>query len=192
MTPSEGKRAAKRKRKEEGAASKASEQDSRPPTPELASFVDVGLASITRNLEKLAAQRDSEQPPDGSKPPADPTTPYAVIFVARSGQSSAFNSQLPQMVAVASNNTPTAPATRLVGYSKSCADRLSASLGIPRVSAVGIRVGAPMSKALTEFAQGHVSPVRIAWLDEAQSATYRPTQLKIEEKMVPGKKSGKV
>ncbi|KAF6842435.1 hypothetical protein CMUS01_03079 [Colletotrichum musicola] len=191
VTPSEGKRAAKRKRKDEGIASKTAEQDSRPSTPELASFVDVGLASITRNLEKLAAQKDSEKQPDESKLSADPVTPYTVIFVARSGQSAAFNCQLPQMVAVASNSTPSVSATRLVGYSKSCADRLSASLGIPRVSAVGVRVGAPMSKALTEFVQSHVSPVRIAWVDEAQSVIYRPTQLKIEEKMAPGKKSGK-
>ncbi|KAF6837893.1 hypothetical protein CPLU01_02779 [Colletotrichum plurivorum] len=190
VTPSEGKRAAKRKRKDEGIASKTAEQDSRPPTPELASFVDVGLASITRNLEKLAAQ-DSEKQPDESKLSADPVTPYTVIFVARSGQSSAFNCQLPQMVAVASNSTPPVSATRLVGYSKSCADRLSASLGIPRVSAVGVRVGAPMSKAFTEFVQSHVSPVRIAWLDEAPTVIYRPTQLKIEEKMAPGKKLGK-
>ncbi|KAL0931795.1 uncharacterized protein CTRU02_212748 [Colletotrichum truncatum] len=190
VKPSEGKRAAKRKRKEESANTKISEKPDRPPTPEIASFVDVGLASITRNLEKLAtAQQSSEQPSNDSDCTTTTPGPYAVIFVARSGQSSAFNCQLPQMVAVASKASPSP--TRLVGYSKPCAERLSASLGIHRVSSVGIRMGAPMSKALFDYVQGHVSPLRIAWFDEARDTVYRQTQLKIEEKLVPVKKTGK-
>ncbi|KAJ3942384.1 RNase P and RNase MRP subunit [Colletotrichum fioriniae] len=187
-----GKRAAKRKRKEEGAAGKEVGKSERPPLPEIASFVDVGLASITRNLERLAPT------PQGSEPDTDspsmavvPPAPYALIFVARSGQSSAFNCQLPQMVAVASNNTAPAPATRLVGYSKPCAEKLSAAVGIPRVSSIGIRMGAPMSKALVDYVQKNVSPIHVAWLDEAKDAVYRSTQLKVEEKMIPAKKSGK-
>ncbi|EXF78666.1 hypothetical protein CFIO01_03323 [Colletotrichum fioriniae PJ7] len=192
VKPSEGKRAAKRKRKEEGAAGKEAEKSERPPLPEIASFVDVGLASITRNLERLAPT------PQGSEPDTDspsmavvPPAPYALIFIARSGQSSAFNCQLPQMVAVASNNTAPAPATRLVGYSKPCAEKLSAAVGIPRVSSIGIRMGAPMSKALVDYVQKNVSPIHVAWLDEAKDAVYRSTQLKVEEKMIPAKKSGK-
>ncbi|KZL80251.1 rnase p and rnase mrp subunit [Colletotrichum incanum] len=192
MKPSEGKRAAKRKRKEEGTALKEPAKSETPPMPELASFVDVGLMSITRNLEKLAAgQRGSEETSNDKTTTAGSPTPYSVIFVARSGQSSAFNCQLPQMVAVASKSSPSAPPARLVGYSKPCADKLSACLGIPRVSSVGIRVGAPMSRALVEYVQQHVSPVRVAWLEEAEEAVYRSTQLKIDEKMVPAKKSGK-
>ncbi|KAK1640522.1 hypothetical protein BDP81DRAFT_312499 [Colletotrichum phormii] len=192
IQPSEGKRAAKRKRKEEGAAGKEPEKAERPPLPEIASFVDVGLASITRNLERLAStQQGSEKDTKGSNAAAVPPAPYALIFVARSGQSSAFNCQLPQMVAVASNATAPAPATRLVGYSKPCAEKLSAAVGIPRVSSIGIRVGAPMSKALVDYVQKHVSPVSVAWLDEAKDAVYRSTQLKVEEKMLPAKKSGK-
>lgn len=160
--------------------------------PELAAFVDVGLTSITRNLETLAAgHQSSEQSSGESNAETKTSSPYAVIFVARSGQSSAFNCQLPQMVAVASKSSPSAPPTRLVGYSRPCAEKLSACLSIPRVSSIGIRAGAPMSKALVEYVQEHVSPVGIAWLDEANGAVYRPTQLKVEEKMVVAKKTGK-
>ncbi|KAF0326472.1 RNase p and RNase mrp subunit [Colletotrichum asianum] len=187
VKPSEGKRAAKRKRKEEGGESKASAKTERPPAPEIASFVDVGLTSITRNLEKLASGPELATENDAIPSSA---SPYALIFVARSGQSSAFNSQLPQMVAVASKHSHSTPATRLVGYSKPCGDKLSTCLGIPRVSSVGIRVGAPMSKALIEFVNKHVSPVRIAWLEEAQDAKYRQMQLKTEEKIIL-KKAGK-
>ncbi|KAK1971235.1 hypothetical protein LY78DRAFT_652081 [Colletotrichum sublineola] len=191
VKPSEGKRAAKRKRKDDGIASKEPTKRERAPKPDLASFVDVGLTSITRNLERLAAgQQPSEAFSDNNTLASSPT-PYSVVFVARSGQSSAFNCQLPQMVAVASKSSPAAPPTRLVGYSKPCAEKLSACLGIPRVSSVGVRVDAPMSRALVEYVQQHVSPVRVAWLEEAEEAVYRPTQLKIDEKMVPVKKGGK-
>ncbi|KAK1986994.1 hypothetical protein LZ30DRAFT_221191 [Colletotrichum cereale] len=191
VKPSEGKRVAKRKRKEDGIASKEPAKSERPPMPDLASFVDVGLASISRNLERLATGQQTSEVLDDKNTTASSPTPYSVVFVARSGQSSAFNCQLPQMVAVASKNSPTAPPTRLVGYSKPCAEKLGACLGIPRVSSVGIRVGAPMSRALVEYVQQHVSPVRVAWLEQAEGAVYRPTQLKIDEKMVPVKKGGK-
>ncbi|TEA16208.1 hypothetical protein C8034_v001165 [Colletotrichum sidae] len=154
--------------------------------PELTSFVDVGLTSITRNLEKLAACTSSDQLSTSAS-----LSPYTVIFVARSGQSSAVNSQLPEMVAVASSSS-SEPPTRLVGYSKPCAERLSAALGIPRVSSVGIRVGAPVSKALVDFVQQHVAPVKIAWMEEAHDATYRQTKLRVEEKVITVKKSRQV
>ncbi|CCF45383.1 hypothetical protein CH063_14483 [Colletotrichum higginsianum] len=192
IKPSEGKRTSKRKRTAPGAASTEPVKSERPPAPELASFIDVGLVAITRNLEKLAAgQQGFEGTSKHDNAAANSPSPYSIIFVARSGQPSAFNCQLPQMVAVASKSSPSEPPTRLVGYSRPCAEKLSACLGIPRASAVGIRVGAPMSKALVDYVQQHVSPVRVAWLDEAEKAVYRPTQLKIDEKMVPAKKSGK-
>ncbi|TKW51213.1 hypothetical protein CTA1_12813 [Colletotrichum tanaceti] len=190
IKPSEGKRIAKRKRRASAAVSTKLVKSERPPAPELASFIDVGLVAIARNLEKLAAgQQEGTSKDDNTT--ANSSSPYSVIFVARSGQPSAFNCQLPQMVAVASKSSPCEPQTRLVGYSRPCAENLSACLGIPRASAVGIRVGAPMSKALVDYVQQHVSPVRVAWLEEAEKAVYRSTQLKIDEKMVPAKKSGK-
>lgn len=48
-----------------------------------------------------------------------------------------------------------------------------------------------MSKALVDYVQKNVSPIHVAWLDEAKDAVYRSTQLKVEEKMIPAKKSGK-
>ncbi|KAK2059409.1 hypothetical protein LY76DRAFT_21875 [Colletotrichum caudatum] len=191
IKPSEGKREAKRKRREGGVVSNGPANSERPPMPDLASFVDVGLTSITRNLERLAiGQQTSEAPGDENTLEISPDS-YSVIFVARSGQSSAFNCQLPQMVAVASKSSPASPPTRLVGYSKPCAEKLSACLGIPRVSSVGVRVGAPMSRALVEYVQQHVSPVRVAWLEQAEEAVYRSTQLRIQEKIIPIKKGGK-
>jgi len=158
VVPSKGKR--KQQKQQQNAAQGA------PPAPELAAYVDVGLASISRGLEGMCSK---------DRPGGD-TEPYSVIFVARSGQSSAFHCHFPQMVAVASNFRSSRPAIRLVGFSKPCEGRLSAALGIPRVSSIALREGAPQTKALLDYVCGHVGPVDVAWIREAQSADYRGTK----------------
>lgn len=159
MVPSKGKR---KKQKQQQKVAKGA-----PPAPELAAYVDVGLASISRGLEGMSSK-------DG--PGAD-AEPYSVVFVARSGQSSAFHCHFPQMVAVASSPRSPLPAIRLVGFSKPCEDRLSAVLGIPRVSSIALREGAPQTKVLLDYVRGHVAPVDVAWIREAQSAEYRGTKI---------------
>lgn len=153
---------------------------SKPQPPERASAVDVGLSAITRRLQGLAS---AEHTSSVSSSTSHRDT-YSLIFVARSGQSSAFNGHFPQMVAVASHATPDTAPIRLVGYSKSCADRLSASLGIPRVSSIGIRREAPGSDALVSYVQRCVAPVVVPWLAEAGKAEFRASHVKSEEKMV--------
>jgi ribonuclease P/MRP protein subunit POP3 len=131
--------------------------------------VDLGLASISRSLENRPNQE-----------------PYAVVFVARSGQPSAFHSQFPQMVAVASTSREP---IRLVGFSKSCEERLSSCLGIPRVSSIGLRDGVPQAKALLEFVRQHVPPVEMTWLPEAKAGQYLETKINALEVPVGTKKS---
>lgn len=93
--------------------------------------------------------------------------PYAVVFVARSGQPSAFHSHFPQMVAVASKALPQKQSIRLVGFSAACEERLSRSLGVPRVSSIGLLGGAPQAQALVDFVREHVPPVDMSWSQEA-------------------------
>ncbi|EEY22715.1 conserved hypothetical protein [Verticillium alfalfae VaMs.102] len=176
---SKGKRDTKRKR--DSGTSVISDSLPKPPAPEIASFVDIGLSAITRNLQEHVSQNVDSV--------GATKLPYALIFVARSGQASAFNSHYPQLVAVASQSSSSNHSIRLVGYSKPCAPALSASLGIPRVSSVGIRHGAPLSKPLIDFVQNCVPPITIPWLSEAETGQYRHTRLVSEEKMVPSKQA---
>jgi ribonuclease P/MRP protein subunit POP3 len=153
-----------------------------PPAPEITSYVDVGLASISRNLEKLSAQPMPLAEPSGEHPPElDKQMNYAAIFVARSGQSSAFHCHFPQMVAVASNKQQLEVPIRLVGFSKPCADRLSLCLGLPRVSSIGISNLAPNSSALISFVREHVPPVRMAWANQLRDAEFRQTNIEALE-----------
>ena len=116
---------------------------------------------------------------------------YSAVFVARSGQPTAFTSHLPQMVAVASRSSSATRPVRLVGFSKACEDRLSACLGIPRVSSIALRFDAPQSGSLIEYVQVHVPPVRMAWLEEAQTGQHRETNIITSETTIGVKRQKK-
>ncbi|KAI0840467.1 hypothetical protein F5Y06DRAFT_241102 [Hypoxylon sp. FL0890] len=184
---SRGKRDKKRKRK---APTTPSKDLPPPPAPELKSYVDVGLTAVTRHLQEIASKAKNVEANLEDKRLSQETsiTSYSVIFVARSGYPSALSSHLPQMVAVASKSHPEQTPIRLVGLSKACEDRLSESLGVPRVSCIGLREQAPSSKALVEFVRQHVPAVEVQWLKEARQAEHRGTNINAIETFVGSKK----
>jgi len=179
-----------------------------PPAPEISGYIDVGLTTVTRTLQHLSSP-DSAAPPSGDKAKinngsgcnvstpttdkrpaaeemASPSTSssgssgssYTAIFIARSGQTKPFQAHFPQMVAAASK---TQGHIRLVGFLKQgVAERLSAALDIPRVSVVGLRVGAPNANPLVEFLSERVDPVVVPWL-EGKGHDFRKTQIKAVE-----------
>lgn len=151
--------------------------------PELASHVDLGLSKISRTLQAMSSKGNLEPSPEEAPSKQEnpdcsaDNRPYAVVFVARSGQSSAFHCHFPQMVALAAQSQPIDRATRLVGFSKACEDRLSAALGIPRVSSIALRDDAPQAKGLVDFVREHVAPIEVVWLREAQSLKFLETKI---------------
>ncbi|KAB5570069.1 hypothetical protein GE09DRAFT_1170934 [Coniochaeta sp. 2T2.1] len=191
ITPSKGKRAKRKKRK---TAEPQAADNAIPPVPGVAKDVDLGLANISRSLEKVSATSKQNQPEaseaTGHEGVSNESTPesYAVVFVARSGQPSAFHSHFPQMVAVASKAVPSKQPIRLVGFSEACEDRLSSALAIPRVSSIGLREGAPQTKALIEFVREHVPPVEMSWFREVESGRFLETKINAVEVPVGNKK----
>ncbi|KAJ9131666.1 Rnase p and rnase mrp subunit [Pleurostoma richardsiae] len=190
ITPSKGKRSKVRKRKHADISTK--EEQVVPSAPEIAAYVDIGLSRITRNLQDLSS--DSSAAPGGNDEdslPGPATRPYSVIFVARSGQPSAFNNHFPQMVAVSSKCRPEQPPIRLVGFSKACEDRLTACLGIPRVSSIALREDAPQAEALVDFARAHVPPVTVPWLEQSSDGAFRTTKINSVQTIVGEKRQKK-
>ncbi|KAK3313842.1 hypothetical protein B0H66DRAFT_363711 [Apodospora peruviana] len=186
ITPSKGKR--KRAHKQNNRENTGS-ASSVPPVPELAGYVDVGLANISRNLQDMSANKGAA--PESEKPgTVGGKSPYCIVFVARSGQSSAFHCHFLQMVALASQAQPPDRTVRLVGLSKPCEDRLSAALGIPRASSIALREDAPQAKGLVDFVREHVRPVEAAWLREARSGQFRETNIEAVQTKVGSKKAG--
>ncbi|KAK4043996.1 hypothetical protein C8A01DRAFT_12518 [Parachaetomium inaequale] len=183
ITPSKGKRKRSKKAGSPEKPAEATPALTAPPLPELAAHVDVGLSHISRALQGMSGKDKPSPPPIATpserteeEPKAD-ANPYSVVFVARSGQSSAFHCHFPQMVALAAQSQPADKAVRLVGLSKACEDRLSAALGIPRASSIGLREDAPQAKGLVDFVREHVAPVDVAWLREAPSGKFLETRI---------------
>jgi ribonuclease P/MRP protein subunit POP3 len=185
VQPSRGKRGKKRKRKEDKSADS---QVIVPPAPEVGSFVDIGLSTVTRSLQASAARDGtSAQAGDSDVVMSDGARDgqiYSAVFVARAGYPNVLSNHLPQMVAVASASHSSSPPTRLVGLSKACQDRLSDALGIPRVSCIGLREGASNSKALLDYTREHVPVTVGAWLREAHDADYKDTKINTIETTV--------
>lgn len=186
LTLSNGKRERKRKRK---APIAQPQHLPPPPVPELKLYVDVGLSAVTRYLQETASKEHSGKSNAEDKGVCqEPPITYSAIFVTRSGQPNVLNGHLPQMVAVASKAHPMVAPTRLVGLSKACEDRLSECLGIPRVSCIGLREGAPSSKALVDFTRQHVPVIEVMWLDEARTTEHKETNINVIETFVGSKK----
>lgn len=136
-------------------------------------MVDVGLNSITKKLDTDGGNSDRQ---------------YSMIFVARGDQSSSFNCHFPQMVGAGSRHLEADKKIRLVGFSRPCSERLSACLGLPRVSSVAIRTGAPGASALQELVRRTVKPVDAAWLEETRQAKYLATMINATETTVGPKR----
>lgn len=169
---SKGKKAKARKRKRDR-ANETQAQLPVPPLPTVAASVDVGLTNIARNLE---ASYPTTQMGGGENDVNKRDTPYSVVFVVRSGPPSTFFSHLPQMVAVASRQLE--EPIRLVGFSKSCEEKLSACLGIPRVSSVALRAGeSGQSKALVDFVRRQVPPIEAPWMEDDGKGGFLETKI---------------
>ncbi|KAJ4162525.1 RNase P and RNase MRP subunit [Fusarium falciforme] len=177
---SKGKRTA-RKEKDDKKAGGTTEELPVPPIPEIDASIDVGLNSITRNLQALS-QSDAEAAQD------KPERQYLMIFVARGNQASTFNCHFPQMVAAASKSLPSTDKIRLVGFSNPCSERLSACLGVPRVSSIAIAKNAPGAGALQEFVLKSVPPAEAAWLDASRDAQHLTTKINAIETTVGPKR----
>ncbi|CAH0019017.1 unnamed protein product [Clonostachys rhizophaga] len=192
VKPSKGKRVAKREKVTADQKDLAKDQPI-PQAPELGLKVDIGFNVITRNLEGISrGESGHTENADGDVDLQTNETVYSMVFVARGDQSSAFNCQFPRMVAAATKELPPDSQTRLVGFSKSCSERLSKSLHIPRVSSIAIKRDAPGCKALWDFVREKVPPVDAAWLGKPQDQTsYFPTRINSIETTVGQKKARK-
>lgn len=103
-----------------------------------------------------------------------------MVFVARGNQASSFNCHFPQMVGMASRSLSPQSKIRLVGFSKLCSERLSACLGVSRVSSVAVLEDAPGAQALQDFVRKAVKPVEMNWVDEVNKQ-YLATKIKAVE-----------
>lgn len=155
-------------------------------------MVDVGLSRITRSLgaNTTSSPTQSTAVAEGSAqaPRQDPTSPYAMVFVARGDQTSTFNCHFPKMVAASCTKSRVDDRTRLVGFSKPSSERLSRCLNVARVSSIAVRRDAPGTGPLWDFVKQRVQPIEAPWLGAEASDSYKGAKINSTETTVGPKK----
>ena len=205
VAPSKGKRAKKRKRKDdptiEGQLADFSEggrPDTAPvPRPQMLDHLTIGFNTTTRYLELLAQKcipsADEHKHSDAvvaiktsAGPSLDPANKtLAAVFVSRSGQPPVLYSQLPFLTKAASLAVPSSPSTRIISLPEGAEDRLKTVLGIPRVGIVGLIDGAPNAASFIELIRQNVPELEVPWLQEAINGAYLPVEINAIQTSAP-------
>lgn len=172
--------------------------DAPPPPPEIGKHMLIGLNSITRHLEALAAKK---APPtaitapveeDGDPGEAENLRLLSLVLLTHPKPSlSPAHAHIPTLLHLSNlpstpsqSTPPTHPSlntsTRLIPLPTSSDARLASKLHIPRVSALAIFEGAPGTKALVEYVRQHVDVTECVWVDEAMKGEWRGACVKME------------
>lgn len=191
VAPSKGKRAKKRRRKDDLATKDQSAAFSEGrfsekgalARPEMHGYLTIGFNSTTRYLEVLA--QDSGPSTDerlyplmaiktSARRSLDPANikPLAAVFISRSSQPPILCSHLPLLTKTASLAVPSSPSTRIVSLPGGAEDRLKTILGIPRVAMVGLIDGAPNASPIIQLIRQKVPELDVPWLQEAAKGAY--------------------
>jgi ribonuclease P/MRP protein subunit POP3 len=172
--------------------------------PAIKSHLLVGLNSVTRHLEALAAKnapstapaanlRSTQESPTekvaSEDSPVGVLRPLSMVILTHPKPSlSPAHAHLPTLVHLSTvSSSPATPstATRLIPIQTSADARLASSLHIPCVGALAIYEGAPEAKTLEEYVREHIGLTECKWVDEAMSAEWKGLNVK---SVTPGTK----
>lgn len=150
--------------------SELSNNSDTPNFPDVTPFLTVGMNATTRQLAELANRTRKET--DGNM------QPLAVVFVFSDGQPEILTSHLPLLCKLASERGTATPETRLVRLQRPAGDRIASALGVPRISALGLKANAPESNPLVTFVREHIVSLDVPWLHHATQGVFWPTRTK--------------
>ncbi|KAH5502678.1 hypothetical protein HBI52_166310 [Parastagonospora nodorum] len=193
IQPSKGK---KRKRRTKEDQDDSAIKDNPPPPPEIGKHILVGINSVTRHLEMLAAQNAAstmpiaelkKDEPDGAanKEEKHKYKPLSMVILTHPKPSlSTAHAHLPTLVHLSAVKPPTStipsePA-RLIPLATSTDARLASTLHIPRVGALAIFADAPGAKALEDYVRSRIDITTCPWIDEAMAAQWKGINVKTE------------
>lgn len=175
VTPSRGKRAMKRKRKQDKLRQPATQSvDAIAPeqqVPEILPYVTIGFNSTTRLLEALTKARGGDK--------SIPRSHCDAVFAPFEGKSDILYAHFPSLCRSTSKATIEGIETRLVPLPAGAEERLAIALGLPRVGPIGLKNGAPKSAPLMEYVRHYVPRVAKTDSDGPQEWRYLPTQVKM-------------
>lgn len=153
----------------------------------------IGLNSVTRHLEALAAQhapasiaksRDGEEEVVQEKGEGkifdangESLRPLSVVVIPHSHPpSSLSHAHIPTLIHL-SDPTHSNTSTRLVTLPPTSEARIASALHIPHVGALAFKEGAPDANALIGYVREHVGLTECPWLDEAMKGEWKSTKI---------------
>ena len=153
--------------------------------PAICSHLTIGFNSTIRCLEEVVSFPRILEPPkeqDQNLPvPSETSTCPAVVVMYREAIPSPISESIPLLVAAASVRIEGAEPIRLVELSVSAEAELSAVLGLPRVSMLGLDASAPDAGPLLQYIRDQVEPVHAPWLKQVPSSAYMPVKIASKE-----------
>lgn len=163
-----------------------------PPPPEIGHHILIGINSVTRHLETLAARNAPSTMPastdehETTEKASDDLRPISMVLITHPKPSTSIaHAHLPTLVHLSTLNPASNPnTTRLVPLATSTDARLSSTLHIPRIGALAILSNAPGAKALEDFVREKVDTTSCPWIDEAMAAQWRGINVKSETSFV--------
>ncbi|KAG9189360.1 ribonuclease P/MRP protein subunit POP3 [Alternaria panax] len=197
--PSNGK---KRKRHTKPNDDNSAMVESAPAVPDIGKHLLIGLNSVTRYLQGLAAgnapsavpvadqestQNGPEQKDTPKSYPEEACRRLSMVIITHPKPSlSPAHAHLPTLIHLATLTPPSTlsstsqTATRLIPVQTSADHRLASHLHIPRVGALAIYEGAPGAETLETYVREHVGPTECKWIDEAMGAEWKGLNVKSE------------
>jgi ribonuclease P/MRP protein subunit POP3 len=202
IQPSKGK---KRKRKSKDDQDDSTMKDDPPPPPEIGKHILIGINSVTRHLEMLAARNAASTTPIAGLRAKEPgvtanednerVRPLGMVILTHPKPFlSPAHAHLPTLIHLCTLRPPTSEstssfkATRLIPLATSTDARIASNLHIPRVGALAIFADAPGAKALEDFVREKIDTTSCLWIDEAMDAKWRGINVKNEN--AAGKEKG--
>jgi ribonuclease P/MRP protein subunit POP3 len=155
-----------------------------PPRPPISSHILVGINEVTTHMTILSQQTkplalSSTSQTDPAIPNNIDDPPLVAVFLPPGPAH--LRAHLPLLAAISATSATLQP--RLVSLSQNSQPRLASALGIPRVSAIGVRQ-CPEASRLLEIVQAKVQPVDVPWLgrlvDTSKERVYVPTEIHVD------------
>ncbi|KAJ4298109.1 RNase P and RNase MRP subunit [Kalmusia sp. IMI 367209] len=203
----ESKQSDKKKASSDDHLGESSNADIPPPPPEIGNHILIGLNTVTRHLEALAAQTapptapgyqsawsksDTEDEHNEQHTPNEDDTgrkhgdekqsqeqrPLSLVLITHNHPPASLpHAHIPTLIHLSILNSPTSKATRLIAVPPGCENRLSSVLHIPHVGALGILEGAPGADSLVAYVREHIDVTKCTWIDEAMKPEWKNVKI---------------
>lgn len=173
-------------------------QEAPPPPPAIGTHILIGLNSVTRHLEALAAQsapatmpasekENRASGPDTRPSSTEPTQeitlkPLSIVVITHNHPPASLpHAHIPALLHLSTLSSPSSTPTRPIAVPLGYEPRLASVLHIPHVGAIGIMAGAPGARALEDYVREHVGVTECRWIEEAMDAEWKGVNIETQK-----------